>query len=68
MERRKSTAATSSIKQDSHTHISEIVSQTGDTMTVVSMAQTERTLPMSKTRSTVGDDELGEPDMPSDSK
>ncbi|XP_052798483.1 dynein heavy chain domain-containing protein 1-like isoform X5 [Mya arenaria] len=66
-ERRKSTAATSSVKQESRTQMSEGVSQAGDTMTVISGALTERTIPMSKTRSTVGDDsDMRFPEMPSE--
>lgn len=65
-ERRKSTAATSSVKQDSHTQMSEVVSQAADTMTVVSIAQTDRTIPVSKTKSTVGDEDMRLPDLTAD--
>jgi hypothetical protein len=42
-------------------------SQAGDTMTVISGAHTERTIPMSKTRSTIGDDsDMKLPDLPTE--
>ncbi|XP_060599368.1 dynein heavy chain domain-containing protein 1-like [Ruditapes philippinarum] len=66
-ERRKSTAATSSIKQESRGQLSVSRSQAGDTMTVISGAHTERTIPMSKTRSTIGDDsDMKLPDLPTE--
>ena len=69
MERRKSTAAmtqssTGKAGTTSRTQMSEaVMSQMGDTMTVISAAPTE--VPMSKTKSVVGDDgEMAVPDLP----
>ena len=68
-ERRKSTAATSSVHLDgSRAQVSESKSQTADNMTVVSGAQTERTIPVSKTRSLTGDEsDMKHPQLPTES-
>ena len=69
MERKRSIAATTlsstgKVGTSSRTQLSEAVtSQMGDTMTVVSMAQTD--VPLSKAKSVVDDDgAMGVPDLP----